>query len=277
MTEGKKRFWTGAGIAIATYAVLLLPSKVWPVSLAATLLSAVAVYEIYRAAGMDQDRRLLSFSILAAGLFVCLPTAADQVILPAAYIASVLFYGCLIVRAGDILLRQRWQHVLITFGVVLMFKAIPVLRQQKHGLFCLIVAVTSCFLTDAAAYHVGKRWGKHKLISKVSPNKTLEGACGGTAIAVALLAVLKRLIGWLTGSNAAWSSYLLLVFLLSLTAQVGDLAMSALKRHYDVKDFGTILPGHGGILDRFDSQLFVIAAVNSFVLMFPTFSANCFR
>lgn len=96
--------------------------------------------------------------------------------------------------------------------------------------------------------------GKRKLWPEISPNKTVEGFIGGIVTAVVLSLVFQAVTGFLP-------SYLLVMFitlLLSIFGQLGDLVESALKRHYHVKDSGSILPGHGGILDRFDSFLFVL-------------------
>lgn len=118
----------------------------------------------------------------------------------------------------------------------------------------IFFAAVIIWSTDSGAYFIGKSMGKRKLWPEISPNKTVEGFIGGIVTAVVLSFVFQAVTGFLP-------SYLLVMFitlLLSIFGQLGDLVESALKRHYDVKDSGTILPGHGGILDRFDSFLFVL-------------------
>lgn len=108
--------------------------------------------------------------------------------------------------------------------------------------------------TDSGAYFVGKSLGKRKLWPEISPNKTVEGFVGGIVIALVLSTIFQ-----LVANLPIPYFYLLLITLfLSVFGQIGDLVESALKRHYDVKDSGKILPGHGGVLDRFDSFLFVM-------------------
>jgi len=102
-------------------------------------------------------------------------------------------------------------------------------------------------LTDVAAYHVGKRFGRHKLLPCVSPNKTLEGAVGGVGGAVLMLSRMGNPICHFTGAECGWLAYLLCVIALSVAAQFGDLTMSALKRCYDIKDFNS---GNGVIRYR---------------------------
>ncbi len=110
------------------------------------------------------------------------------------------------------------------------------------------------WVTDSGAYFVGRAMGKNKLWPEISPNKTVEGALGGVVFAV--------IFGWVYQYfTNVFDNYLIVTImsiLLSIFGQIGDLVESAFKRHYQVKDSGTILPGHGGILDRFDSLLFVL-------------------
>jgi phosphatidate cytidylyltransferase len=127
-------------------------------------------------------------------------------------------------------------------------------RLIDNGLQYVIFALLIIWTTDSGAYFTGKKFGKKKLWPEISPNKTIEGFIGGIATAI-IFAVVYQLISPIS------SSYFVLVIvtiLASIFGQVGDLVESALKRHYKVKDSGNILPGHGGVLDRFDSLLFVL-------------------
>jgi phosphatidate cytidylyltransferase len=120
------------------------------------------------------------------------------------------------------------------------------------GLLALVVA--ACWSSDTAAYFVGRAAGRHKLWPRISPGKTIEGAAGGLVAAVALTAILGN---WL-GLPLAHS--LVLGAILGLVGQLGDLFESSLKRRAGAKDSGALLPGHGGVLDRFDSLLFCAPA-----------------
>ncbi|WP_243386894.1 phosphatidate cytidylyltransferase [Bacillus kexueae] len=123
-------------------------------------------------------------------------------------------------------------------------------EQLEYIFFALFLV----WATDSGAYFFGRAFGKKKLWPEISPNKTIEGFFGGIASAI-VVALLFQMV------TDIWPSYLLVAFIavfVSIFGQMGDLVESALKRHYHVKDSGTILPGHGGILDRFDSLLFVL-------------------
>lgn len=154
----------------------------------------------------------------------------------------------------------------ITFLIVFLFRAVPEVRNLSNGFYYLIIAITLCFVTDIMAYLVGKAIGKHKLLPKVSPNKTVEGSIGGILGAVLIMLILGKFLNSSTDIIVKYGLMILYTVLASIVGQFGDLAMSCIKRICGIKDFGNLLPGHGGMLDRFDSHMFSIA----FSLLFCT-------
>lgn len=130
------------------------------------------------------------------------------------------------------------------------------------GLVYIFYSLFIMWATDSGAYFIGKATGKRKLWPEISPNKTVEGSLGGILCAV----VVGLLFGLFTKFNASLPAIIAMTIILSVFGQIGDLAESAFKRHYNVKDSGKILPGHGGILDRFDSLLFVWPLLHFFHL-----------
>ncbi|MCT3034214.1 phosphatidate cytidylyltransferase [Pediococcus parvulus] len=131
------------------------------------------------------------------------------------------------------------------------------------GVSMLLYILFVVWSTDSGAYMIGKRFGKNKLAPHISPNKTWEGSVGGTVVATIIGSVF--LIFYPTQYNFILMVLLTLIF--SITGQFGDLVESALKRYFSVKDSGNILPGHGGILDRFDSMLLVLPIIHLFGLI----------
>lgn len=121
----------------------------------------------------------------------------------------------------------------------------------------LLYGMLIVWITDSGAYLIGRKIGKNKLAPKISPNKTWEGSIGAVICALIFSAIYVYLVP--TGRNQGLM--ILLAFFLSIVGQMGDLVESAYKRFYGVKDSGKILPGHGGILDRFDSMLLVLPVV----------------
>ncbi len=130
--------------------------------------------------------------------------------------------------------------------------------------FLAIMAFGAAIITDSFAYFSGRLFGKHKLIPKVSPNKTVEGAFGGlffgTCAIVVLGVTMQDYFG--IGINPFW--YVLLGLVLSALTQIGDLAASLVKRRFGIKDYGYIMGEHGGAMDRLDSVLFISPAVFAF-------------
>ena len=124
------------------------------------------------------------------------------------------------------------------------------------GLATVLFGMLMVWLTDSGAYMVGRAIGKHKLAPKISPNKTWEGSVGGSAVAIVIIPALFSIFNWLP--SYSFIELLGFAVILSIAGQLGDLIESGFKRHYRVKDSGNILPGHGGILDRFDSMLIVM-------------------
>ena len=137
------------------------------------------------------------------------------------------------------------------------------------GAFLLIFVLTTTWCGDSGAYFVGHRWGRRKLLPSVSPSKTVEGAIGGLVGATAAAALFTfALVGPMGGPPLPVAGAALLGLLVGAVAQLGDLVESVLKREADVKDSGTLIPGHGGVLDRFDAVLFTIPLAYVLLPMF---------
>lgn len=252
-----KRTMTGIVITAVVYFVIAY-SHIQPViSVATAALSAVAVLEIFHATGKCRNKGQKNGCAIAAIVLTFLPVPKYEILLGILFPVSVALFGWMMVRQQHCTYDKRWKTILTALVVVLLFQAIPQLRRMENGLYYLLVAVTLCFVTDVAAYLIGSRFGKHKLMPKVSPNKTWEGSIAG----IAASALTMVLFGWWWEANGMGSCTHLILYAMtaSVVGQYGDLAMSVVKRIGGVKDFGSVLPGHGGILDRFDSHLFCIA------------------
>ncbi len=155
------------------------------------------------------------------------------------------------------------------FYVCIMLSYIYRVRMLEDGALIVWLIFIGAWGSDTCAYSVGMLIGRHKIAPKLSPKKSLEGCIGGV-VGAALLGMLYSVIirSQLVGT---WNS--LVVFAVigaasSVIAQVGDMAASAIKRNYDIKDYGTLIPGHGGILDRFDSIIFTAPIVYYLTVLF---------
>lgn len=144
-----------------------------------------------------------------------------------------------------------------------VYLAFPGSFIKKDGIFFLLFAFFCSWVTDGCALFAGVAFGKHKLAPEISPKKTVEGAVGGvignTLLCVALYYVFRLKVG--LSDSIGLVFVIVSALVLSVLSIFGDLAASTIKRHHGIKDFGNLLPGHGGVMDRFDSCIFVFPAL----------------
>ncbi len=155
------------------------------------------------------------------------------------------------------------------FYITLMLGNIYLIREMAHGEFFVWLIFISAFCSDTGAYFTGSAIGKHKLTPVLSPKKTYEGAIGGilfTAIVSGVYGYFMYAV-WQVGRENMFLFYALAGAVGSIFAQIGDLAASSIKRCVGIKDYGKIMPGHGGVLDRFDSVLFTSPLIYIFITL----------
>ena len=277
----KQRVITGALFAIIFIgAMLLMNTLVFPVFIA--LLSVIAVYEIVKAVGL-KNRFIMASSMTLAAVIPFLFEFRIKV--PVAVLGGIFVVAILIMMLLQYEKTQFVHAVTAIFAAVCIpfaFSVMIIFRDIEHyiegynkldGIYLLIFAFFASWMTDIFAYFVGSKLGKHKLCPKISPKKSVEGAIGGVAGAVLLnvllLFVFKRFLEG--GAGFTYPVVVVLSVILSIVSMFGDLAASTIKRNFGIKDFGKLLPGHGGIMDRFDSALFVLPVLYSAIYIVNKF------
>ena len=255
--ESNKRIRTGMLIGVIICAVLLFSHIPAILTGTVVILNALAVFEIFQAAHMLWERKLLAGMLIASVVVSLLPVPEYGKVLAYVFPLSALIFAHIMRRCGRCILDVPLRICGVCSQVILLFKAIPTVRNLEHGFFCLLGAVLSGCITDIFAYITGKTLGKHKLCPVISPKKTVEGSIGGTFGTVAVLLILGLVLENAEVLQVNFIKLTLYAVTSSIVGQFGDLSMSAVKRCLGVKDYGTLFPGHGGILDRFDSFLFI--------------------
>lgn len=256
--------------------MMFLPPVVWTVVVA--LISALAAYELLRATGQGKVTVPMQVvAILSAALipFSCWLGLGTLIIGTCAFVVSAVSFWCAI-RAYDEggVSIGLYQVLLAVFAGVLIpagLSTLVVLKCMEQGRFLVLLAVLLAFITDGGAYFAGVFLGKHRGITKVSPNKSLEGYIGGFVTGVIFAVLYGVVVSAITHLPVDYLSLALCGLLGALVTELGDLSFSFVKRQYGVKDYGHLLPGHGGMLDRFDSMIFCGPAVLFIVTLLPVF------
>ena len=272
-----KRTITGLIIVLLIIPVCIFWNT-WILPVFVAALSLLGVYEILDCIGM---RSVWIVSVPAALLAAVAPIGArlfSTTYLFISLYALVMFtYLVLILSAavfsrGSIDVEKIGMSYASVFYIVTAFTAMILLCERRFGNYVLLMTIFGPWITDVFAYLTGRLFGRHKLIPEISPKKTIEGSIGGIVFCT-LAAVLFGFVLSKTADDITAVGYLPLAiagFIISILSQIGDLILSAVKRRYGIKDFGWILPGHGGILDRFDSVIGVVP-VMLILFEFPEF------
>ena len=255
--EPNKRIRTGILIGVIICGVLLFSHISAIMTGTVVILNALAVFEIFQAAHMLSERKLLSGMLIATVVVSLLPVPEYGKVLAYVFPLSVLIFAHIMLRCGRCILDVPLRICGVCSQVILLFKAIPTVRNLEHGFFCQLGAVLSGCITDIFAYITGKTLGKHKLCPVISPKKTVEGSVGGVIGTVVFLLSIGLMLEKADVLQVNFIKLMLYAVTSSIVGQFGDLSMSAVKRCLGVKDYGTLFPGHGGVLDRFDSLLFI--------------------
>jgi len=251
----KQRIMTGVGMALIVILVLLLSHIPWVITAVTVILSGMSALELCRAADCLKDK---AFTLCTLAAAILIPLIMVQQLAPICLFVAMLGGVWLMRQVGRRKELPKWIILLVVCISAACWGLLPFLRKQNHGFFLLTMVILIPVITDIGAYCFGRTLGKHKLAPVISPKKTWEGSVGGTLCAVVLLSLAALLLeqyGWIQVKLPGLLIYLMAA---SCISQLGDLTFSSVKRIVGIKDYGTLLPGHGGILDRFDSLLPVI-------------------
>ena len=254
----KTRIITGAGITVVLALVMLFSHIPWVLSLTVAALSVQAIYEFYRATKLKDNKAVYFISCTVAILLSAVTIAHFEYVVVLFFISAISLFAYLMLNVRTIKEVKPWLSICIAAIIVIFFKCMSGIRKMNGGIYLLGITILVPVITDIAAYFVGRSCGKHKLAPIISPKKTIEGSIGGTVCAVAVIMPVAFILNTTNVLQVNYTALIIYLLLSSIIGQFGDLALSSIKRIVGIKDYGNLLPGHGGILDRFDSLLFVL-------------------
>lgn len=256
-----------SGIVLMAVTIALMVYGSYPLFWVITAISLIGLYELYRAVGMEKTP--------PAALGYISGVVIDILILENGYEYYVIWLiaTLIVMMMCYVIAYPKYnseQMTMLLFGLIYvttMLSFVFKVRFLENGIVFVWLIFIGAWGSDTCAYCVGKLCGKHKLPSALSPNKTIEGCLGGI-LGAALIGFLFAFA--VMSDSSYWWKFALIGGVSSVISQIGDLTASAIKRNHDIKDYGKLIPGHGGILDRFDSIIF-IAPIVYYLLVFMQF------
>ena len=266
-----------AAVAIPLLLLLLLVLDKIVAAIVWGALLAIATYELLYVTGLVRESRLVIYSCIMA-----------FIVSMWSYFGAIHAFGVLlvIIFSGVLFFEMMHSHVNITFdklgmcmmgGLVIPFLLSSLIRilSMNIGRFVIVIPFIVAFVSDGGAYFAGYFFGKHKMAPVLSQHKTVEGAIGGVVAAVVAMVIYAAIMGLPIKQLNFRVNYLYAAiygFAGSLMGIFGDLCFSVIKRQTGIKDYGKILPGHGGILDRFDSMMMIGPLMEVLLLLIPVIS-----
>ena len=254
---------TLSGAVLVAVIIACVLASPWTCAALGLLIVTVGTFEMSRLQHVDNRWQLVLGELLAVGAYVLvalvamdrMPFSGLMLLLPMFPFLMALFS----------VTTDFKSIAAFTFGSLVLLSMPSGLMVWMHELFSpkmLLLVFVLLWANDTFAYLTGKLLGKHKLFLRISPGKTIEGSLGGLVFTMVGVIVFSRYADWLSLKAAIGMGLIAVVF-----GTLGDLCESMLKRQAGVKDSGNLIPGHGGILDRFDSVLFAVPFVFVYLLL----------
>lgn len=235
------------------------------------LMAAIAAYELLSGTGMVKHPRLIAYSLVCS--FWCVLWCGLGIGYAWLLLGIILFWVALFAEMMASQMKLSFDKVGMCFvaGVILpmLLSSLVRIHSTQQGRFLILIPFVLAFLSDTGAYFAGLKFGKHKLAPVISPKKTIEGVAGGILGAVLGIVIYCLVMQVFFEFKANYLYALIYGVIGSVAGVFGDLCFSVIKRQTDIKDYGNLIPGHGGILDRFDSMMVVGPIVEVLLLLLP--------
>ncbi len=248
-----------AAVWIAICLIVLLVLPVWATGILETIACFFMAKELVCNTGLVKNRLMQVFCIIQAMLIpwaIYYESDVFMFILMMFVFVFILFYSEMTAKeksGTNGIFAAFFGTYVFPFFISLL---VPMMN-LNNGRYLVLIPFISAWCADAGAYFIGSKFGKHKLAPSISPKKSVEGAFGGVAGGI-LGMLIYGIILHFCKTDVPWIAFIVIGLLGSFFGLLGDLFLSYIKRDCKIKDFGNFLPGHGGVLDRFDSVLFVV-------------------
>ena len=250
-----------------------------PVCLAVTVsvIVAMASYELLRATKVVHHNHMYVYTALSAaaipmgywaGWGSLVSLAAALLLMAALFFTAIRLYG---IEEKEVRFEQVMVCLFGGVAVPLFLSSLVRLKGMENGQYLVLLPVICAFLTDVGAYFAGVFLGKHRGMTRVSPNKSLEGYVGGILSGCVFMLLYALILVRFAGLEVSFPVMALYGLVGSAITELGDLSFSLIKRQCGVKDYGNLLPGHGGMMDRFDSMVFAAPMLLLLVQLLPAF------
>lgn len=250
------RILTSAIGLVVFFTLLFVSSSTVPIICAICAVIGVMLFEVYRSINSHKALNCAGFIAAILILVSIISAKFDSGI--AISLPLILYMMIMVFLHGVVGYKEIMSHCILTYYITFFMGSLITVRVE-YGVFSLLFVFICAWLTDTGAYFIGVFLGRHKLIPKVSPKKTVEGAIGGVVACVAAALIYVHVLKLVESSNIVYT--IVFAVIVSVLSQFGDLAASSIKRDCNIKDFGNLLPGHGGLTDRFDSVMFITPIV----------------
>lgn len=260
-----------AAVLVPVLFLIVLAAPEILAALVMGVLLAIAAYEMLYRTGLVTQIRLVAYAAVmafATSMWSYWGAARAHYLLMLMVFFMLLFAEMMMDH-----IKVHFETISMCFvaGAIIPYLLSSLIRilMLSYGRYVILIPFVVAFTYDAGAYFVGLKFGRHKLAPVVSPNKTIEGVLGGMASAVIFMLIYAIILDLPLKCNVNYGIAILYGLVGSLVGTFGDLCFSVIKRQTGIKDYGNLIPGHGGVLDRFDSLTLVAPLMETLILLMP--------
>ena len=266
----KTRIIAGAVFTVVVALTFFLaPTAVTAVTM--SFMTALASYELLFTTGLVRKIRLNVYSaLMSVGIAVWSYLGGGHAYMVLGILLYIMILGSeLLLSSGKLPVSKIGYCLLSGFVIPFLLTSLLRIRVWDNGQILLLVPFIMAYFSDTGAYFVGVTCGKHKMCPNISPKKSWEGFVGGISVAVLGMIGFGLILDLVCGYDVNYLLCVIYGFAGSLGSVFGDLSMSVIKRQTGIKDYGKLIPGHGGILDRFDSVMITAPLTEALLLILP--------